>query len=210
MRDIRTRAFTNRRSATDLLRKLGVKPYQYDDLIKPAGGKFLVVLDPEGKPVSALELLAATFAVGEALVAAEVERQVGPPTREVAAKQKKQVKVLAGRYQRAEAAAVKAKAPKPKKPKLVKKKVSKPRMPKIKVKKVTPEPPVGSVEALVATKVGPACLELYLQGKTSYEVWLIIRKRFKLTDEQRTYPSWYQSHYRRQGQLPAAFKKEKK
>lgn len=205
---IATRTFANRRSATDLLRKLGIKPYQYETLIKPAGGKFLVIVGPDGRPVPPLELLAATAEVAEALVAAEVAKQVAPASKEVTAKREKQVKQLATRYQRAEAAAVKAKAPKPKKPKPVKKKASKPRIPKVKVKAVTPEPPVGAVEAVVATKVGPACLELYLQGKTSLEVWLIVRKKFKLTDDQRTYPSWYQSHYRRAGQLPPA--KEKK
>lgn len=201
------RDFKNRRSAVDLLRQLGIAPYHYDDLIQEVGDRYHVTLR-DGKPVSKIVLL------GEALHAgAPLPRPAETPA--VAAQRTKQVTKLGQRYGRTEAEARAAEAPKPKKAK----KPKKARRPKAKPKKRVrrlrgerqPRPAclneaqvATAVKTLRATAIAPACLELYLAGRSTAEVWLIVQARFKLGEDKRSYPSWYLCHYRRRGLLPAS------
>ncbi len=216
------KTFKNRRTATGLLKKLGRKPYEYDQFVQPTGEVFQVTLQ-DGEPVSRMAMLAATTQVAEALTqaaetvveavtqaqalveAAAAEAPIAPlpESAEEREKRERKVRQLARKYAKLEERARKAKAPPPRKKKPKKPRVKKPRgVP-------TPRPPVLGEEAVAtyakavkAKSVGPAILELYLAGRTTAEVWLIIKKRFKTPDDHKHYPSWYLCHYRRQGKLP--------
>lgn len=201
------RDFKNRRSAVDLLRGLGIAPYHYDDLIQVTGDRFQVTLR-DGAPVSKIALLAETLKTGEALTRIEE-----PPA--VAAQRVKQVAALGKRYGRTEAAAQRAEneARAEKRPKRKARKPKRPKPRKTRPKKLRgvrqPRPPVldaatvaKAAKAVKATSVGAACLELYLTGRPTAEVWLIVRFKFDLGPDKATYPSWYLCHYRRRGLLP--------
>jgi hypothetical protein len=217
------KVFKNRRSAVDLLRKLGRKAYEYDSFIQPTGYKFQVTIQ-DGNPVSKLAMIVQTEKVAEAMtqaaetvattieeaiqsveavaatVVSQAPREETPEERE---KRINEVERLRRRYEKLEEAAAKKKA----KPKKVRK--AKPKKKKGPRKMPPPRPPCLPYEkveeyakAIKAKTVGPACLELYLAGRTTAEVWLIIKHRFKTPNTHRHYPSWYLCHYRRHGKLP--------
>lgn len=220
------KTYKNRRSATTLLKGLGRKPYEYDNFVHAVGPLFQVTVQ-DGVPVSKMALLAATSQVAEALtqaattVAQAVETAqaaveatvVGTPLEAVPtetpaerAKRQRAVAQLARRYQRLEERAAKQRAasvPRPRKPR-----PKKPRSRKLRASSTPRSPALDEAtvaelaKSIKAKSVGPAILELYLAGRTTAEVWLIIRKRFKTPLEHRHYPSWYLCHYRRKGKLP--------
>lgn len=217
--------YANRRTATGLLKKLGKKPYEYDNFINVRGNTFEVTVT-DGQPVSKMALAAAMAQVADTLTAAAesvVEAvvsadkaieaavaaspvQLPEETAEERKRREKQLAKLKSRYTRIEQQARKAEAPPPKPRKKHQRAAPKKKLPR---KKPAPRPPCLTEEqiatyakAIKAKSVGPAILELYLAGRTTAEVWLVIKRRFKTPDTHKHYPSWYLCHYRRAGKLP--------
>lgn len=46
------------------------------------------------------------------------------------------------------------------------------------------------------------CLRLFLEGKTAKEVQALIQDKYNLPEEKVHYAAWYQSYFRRRGDLP--------
>lgn len=47
--------------------------------------------------------------------------------------------------------------------------------------------------------VSSACRQLVKAGKTNAEIWEIVKKEFKLTDNKKHYPAWYRAEVARKG-----------
>lgn len=52
--------------------------------------------------------------------------------------------------------------------------------------------------------VSQFCLAMFKTGSSNEEVWAQLQKVYGLDEDKAHYPSWYRSHFRRKGQLPAA------
>lgn len=52
--------------------------------------------------------------------------------------------------------------------------------------------------------VSQFCLSMFKAGSSNEEVWAQLQKVYGMDEDKAHYPSWYRSHFRRKGVLPAA------
>ena len=181
-----TKTFARRDSATSVLRKLGVKPRDYDLFISrgehPLGGEFPYLLN-----LDLAKSHVATIAVQTGAAQDEAPpKQAGKTTDPIQAPAPKQVKkhngakfdvhtegrlLVAGPGKFAAEKRVKTKAA---------------------VK--TAKNPVGREGTCSAV-----ARQLILDGQTNQQVWDAISVQFQLSDSKRLYPSWYRRELRLKG-----------
>lgn len=176
------RTFKNRRSATGLLRKLGVPADRYGDLITARDGGASFEVDTEEAKMVATRHAALTDEGTSTLVKAgsdERAQPVGPTTAKKAVQRQR-------RAARAERIAAKSRAARAEREAQQAERAAKkaPKAPRV--------------------TVSSRARELILAGKTNAEVGAVLKAEFKLDDAKvKAYPSWYRGDLRRKGLLPS-------
>lgn len=207
-----TRTFARRDSATAVLRKLGLRPRDYDLFIKSLDGKFELSLEAAEAHARALQ----------AQTGAEPDDEA-PPKRDGGEREPQALGTppfdgtLVVDPTPMPAPAKPAKAPRPRaEPKVAKPAASPfaglghraPREPQAKLPPEARQARAARRAALPKAPSRPAKVtcssrarELIRAGKTNQEVWDLISVEFKLDDKKRLYPAWYRRELRRKGEL---------
>ena len=173
-----TKTFASRDSATSALRKLGIKPADYNQFIaKTTDGKFDCAID------SAKQFIDRKTPSGDGFVDAMAETV--------------QLKDLA-KTDHPIAKANKESWPSGKKPK-AEKTFGKQLQAKIKDIFTEPKAKVQKAPFKSADRrsVSSAARELIVAGKTNEEVWKALQKEFDLPDSKKSYAAWYRADCKR-------------
>lgn len=190
------KTYARRDSATSVLRKLNIKPRDYDLFIKQvphtlAGGQPSYSLDLEAAKAhhGALQDQSKIKRIEtiQGLATAEKSPVIGSLVETLA-----QVSDLADRTAEEAAAAAK-----------LKKSVNKLTRSVIeKAKSTSTKAPKASKPTEPKESISSVMRQLIIDGKTNQEVWDACKTRFALDDKKRGYPAWYRTELKNKGQLP--------
>lgn len=172
-----TKTVTRRDSATAILRKLGVKPRDYDLFITVVPGadgesRTFVVKVTEAKTyLAGLKQVEAAQATQDAAAAASADEEAPP---------KRQASPFDGLVREPKSKAQRAPAAK-------------------KAPKAKPTPKAKGQTWQEKDTMSNVARRLILEGKTNAEVWEIIQPRYNLDEKKKYYPGWWRFELRRKG-----------